>query len=78
MSFVRGVSQEEREVVAQLMELEEEEDISDERRESSRMRAVVYLKPGTRQAKAPHITQTKNCSYHRLEAVHKTDKNARP
>ena len=32
--------------------------------ESSRMRAVVYLKLGTR--------QTKNCTYHRLKVVHKS------
>ena len=28
--------------------------------ESSRMRAIVYLKLGTRQTKKPDITQTKN------------------
>ena len=46
--------------------------------ESSRMRAVVYLKLLTRQTKAPHITQTKNGTYHRLKAEHETSKNAGP
>ena len=46
--------------------------------ESSRRRAVVYLKLGTRQTKVPHITQTKNCTYHRLKSEHETNKNAGP
>ena len=40
--------------------------------ESSRRRAVVYLKLGTRQTKAPHITQTKNCTEHKLKTSHNT------
>ena len=39
--------------------------------ESSRKRAVAYLKLGTRQVKT-HITQTKYCRYHRLNAAHET------
>ena len=43
--------------------------------ESSRMRAVVYLKLLTRQIKKPDITQTKNYTYDSLKAVHKTGNN---
>ena len=38
----------------------------------SRKRAVVYLKLASRQTRKPHITQTKDCTYHRQQTVHKT------
>ena len=36
--------------------------------ESSRMRAVVYLKIGTRQTQMPHIAQTNNYTFHNLKS----------
>ena len=40
--------------------------------ESSRKRAVVYLKLLTRQTKKPHITHATNCTYQVVKTVHKT------